>query len=191
MNCLLLDGDYVDGILVLLEPELCVQVPICRKMKLCCQFQIFFSVDVDVSVQHLLWNDLILLAAIDRYRRADGAVASFRLRPPSVVNRFGILEEAWIAQHLHQFTSFEHLVSAWAYWLYSSGSRNASLRFPWIMGAFCSCLQPDYSDHHGNQASSAFRNCMCLRCFAQRLINAVCSSFIFLIHVDFFFYDMI
>jgi len=50
-----------------------------------------------VSVQHLLWNDLILLAAIDRYRRADGAVASFRPRPPSAVNRFGISEEALVA----------------------------------------------------------------------------------------------
>jgi len=46
------------------------------------------------------------------------------------------------------------------------------VRFPWIMGAFCSCLQPDYSDHHGNHTSSAFRNCMCLRCFTQQLINA-------------------
>ncbi|KAK3120569.1 hypothetical protein QOZ80_9AG0690070 [Eleusine coracana subsp. coracana] len=40
------------------------------------------------------------------------------------------------------------------------------------MGAFCSCLQVDYSDHHGNNASSAFRNCVCLRCFTQQLINA-------------------
>lgn len=73
-----------------------------------------FSVDVDVSVQHhLLWNDSILLAAIDRYRRADGIVASFRLRPPSVVNRFGILEEAGLAcaAHLHQFIFVEHSVS--------------------------------------------------------------------------------
>jgi hypothetical protein len=69
---------------------------------------------VDVSVQHLLWNDPIFLAAIDRYRRADGAVASFRLRLPSVVNRFGISEEALTA-HLHQFTFFEHSVSGRAY----------------------------------------------------------------------------
>lgn len=41
-----------------------------------------------------------------------------------------------------------------------------------IMGAFCSCLQADYSDRHGNQTSGAFRNCMCLRCFTQQLINA-------------------
>jgi hypothetical protein len=54
--------------------------------------------------------------------------------------------------------------------------RNSSVRFPWTMGAFCSCLQPDYSDHHGNHTSSAFRNCMCLRCFTQQLINAVCCS---------------
>ncbi|XP_048570878.1 E3 ubiquitin-protein ligase At3g02290-like isoform X1 [Triticum urartu] len=40
------------------------------------------------------------------------------------------------------------------------------------MGAFCSCLQADYSDRHGNQTSGAFRNCMCLRCFTQQLINA-------------------
>ncbi|GJN25602.1 hypothetical protein PR202_gb13449 [Eleusine coracana subsp. coracana] len=43
------------------------------------------------------------------------------------------------------------------------------------MGAFCSCLQVDYSDHHGNNASSAFRNCVCLRCFTQQLINALIS----------------
>uniref|UniRef100_A0A453HX31 Uncharacterized protein n=1 Tax=Aegilops tauschii subsp. strangulata TaxID=200361 RepID=A0A453HX31_AEGTS len=42
-----------------------------------------------------------------------------------------------------------------------------------VMGAFCSCLQADYSDHHGNETSGAFRNCMCLRCFTQQLINAV------------------
>ncbi|XP_062181986.1 E3 ubiquitin-protein ligase At3g02290-like [Phragmites australis] len=40
------------------------------------------------------------------------------------------------------------------------------------MGAFCSCLQADHSDHHGNNTSSAFRNCMCLGCFTQQLINA-------------------
>ncbi|KAL5204657.1 hypothetical protein ABZP36_009528 [Zizania latifolia] len=40
------------------------------------------------------------------------------------------------------------------------------------MGAFCSCLQADYSDQHGHHASSAFRNCVCLQCFTQQLISA-------------------
>lgn len=42
----------------------------------------------------------------------------------------------------------------------------------WIMGALCSCLQADYSDHHGHHASPALGGCMCLRCFTQQLINA-------------------
>jgi hypothetical protein len=40
------------------------------------------------------------------------------------------------------------------------------------MGALCSCLQADYSDHHGHHASPALGGCMCLRCFTQQLINA-------------------
>jgi len=39
-------------------------------------------------------------------------------RHPSVVNRFGILEGAWIVHHLHQFTFFEHLVSGWVHWFW-------------------------------------------------------------------------
>jgi hypothetical protein len=47
------------------------------------------------------------------------------------------------------------------------------LSFPWT--TFWSCLQVDYSDHHGNNSPAAFRNCVCLRCFMHQLINVVCS----------------
>lgn len=68
--------------------------------------------------QRLLWNYLILLPAIDRYRRSDGAVASFSTSTSICVEPIwdfgegGVL--AWIAQHLHQFTFFGHLLSCQA-----------------------------------------------------------------------------
>lgn len=162
-------------------PKLCVQVPNCRKRKLCCQSQISFLCGrVCLSVQRLLWNYLIFLPAIDRYRRSDGAVASISTSTSICIEPIWDFGEGGACLYCTASASVHIL------WAFAILSGLLTIQFwfkerlsevSWIMGAFCSCLQPDYSDHHGNQTSSAFRNCMCLRCFTQQLINAVCSPY--------------
>lgn len=144
---MLLDENYGDEILV----------SACRKMKLCCQFQIFLcGFLITLALKYDLIFCLPLVGIEDQLLRFD-------VPQHSTATDFGILSEGT------QQGGF----GSWSVQLEEFCLRNSSVRFPWIMGAFCSCLQPDYSDHHGNHTSSAFRNCMCLRCFTQQLINAV------------------
>jgi hypothetical protein len=98
-----------------------------------------------------VWNPLILQPVINRYQR-------WTMRRSSCFNLDFNLHLHWthlgfwnglasIAQHMHQFTFFGHLLIT-QFWF----KEHLSMVY-WIMGAFCSCLWPDYSKHHGNVAS--------------------------------------
>lgn len=45
-----------------------------------------------------------------------------------------------------------------------------------IMGAVCCCLNSDDFEDYVNPNSSVYRNCTCLSCFVQNLLNVVCAN---------------
>ena len=42
------------------------------------------------------------------------------------------------------------------------------------MGAVCCCLNNDDLEEYVNPTSAVYRNCTCLSCFVQKLLNVVC-----------------
>lgn len=48
------------------------------------------------------------------------------------------------------------------------------------MGSVCSCFQGDDFGEYANVGASIYRHCICLRCFARQIIQAVCPFVLYL-----------
>lgn len=46
-----------------------------------------------------------------------------------------------------------------------------------IMGAVCCCLNVNDFEDYMNPTSSVYRNCICLSCFIQNILNVVCLDY--------------